>query len=265
MVRLIFLGTGGGRIVTVLQARATGGIVLQSGNHQVHIDPGPGAVIRSKQYGVETRNTDIICLSHCHFDHTTDVCVIAEGMGNFGREKKGFLITNETCMEKSTAVMPEYYLNYFKKTLILAPGDTVDMDDLKISAMRCKHSDPKCIGLVFKTPKYLIGYTSDTEYFEGLSALYNGCDVVIFNVLRPGSDRISWHLCTDDVIKVVNEMETKPKLILMSHFGMKMLKSNPLLEARKVFAETDVPVAAASDGQKIDLDSVLNTKKLLDF
>jgi ribonuclease BN (tRNA processing enzyme) len=265
MTQLIFLGTGGGRIATVLQPRATGGIVLRTGSHQVYIDPGPGAAIRSKQHGIDIRETDLICLSHCHFDHTTDVCVIAEGMGNFGREEKGVLIMNETCSEKSSAVMPEYYYDYFKKKLVLSPGDNVDLGSLKISAMRCKHSDPKCIGFIFRTPKHRIGYTSDTEYFEGLSALYNGCDVIIFNVLRPGKDRISWHLCTEDVIKVVNEMEKKPRLILMSHFGMKMLKSNPLLEARKIFAETNIPVAAMSDGQKIDVESVLNTKKLLDF
>ena len=42
MVRITFLGTGGGRFATIYQARATGGFYIEDGRN-LHVDPGPGA------------------------------------------------------------------------------------------------------------------------------------------------------------------------------------------------------------------------------
>ena len=66
MSKLVFLGTGGGRFAAILQARATGGLYVEVGEHfashhdgdapgqgpviedgkvrRFHIDPGPGAL-----------------------------------------------------------------------------------------------------------------------------------------------------------------------------------------------------------------------------
>ena len=52
MTRLTFLGTGGGRFVTLNQERSTGGIYLEDG-YKVHIDPGPGAVHALKRNRID--------------------------------------------------------------------------------------------------------------------------------------------------------------------------------------------------------------------
>ena len=58
------------------------------------------------------------------------------------------------------------------------------------------------------------------------------------------------HMCTDDVVKFVNEI--KPKLAVMNHFGIKMIQEDPINEARVVNKETKVQTIAATDGMVIN-------------
>ena len=52
-MKLTFLGSGGGRFATISQKRMTGGFRIDDfGGKNYQIDPGPGALVRSYQYGV---------------------------------------------------------------------------------------------------------------------------------------------------------------------------------------------------------------------
>jgi hypothetical protein len=46
----------------------------------------------------------------------------------------------------------------------------------------------------------------------------------------------------------------KPKLAVLTHFGMTMIKAKPWVVAAGLEKELGVKVIAASDGLKIDLD-----------
>jgi ribonuclease BN (tRNA processing enzyme) len=265
MFRVLFLGTGGGRVATTLQMRATGGIVLNYNENQIHIDPGPGAVIRAKQYGINVRRTNIVCVSHCHADHSEGLMSIIEGMGNFGKYINGFLITHPLCLEAKYALLPEKYKEYLKKIILLDENQGVKIKDMTIISLRAVHGTSPCIGFKFITPELTLTYTSDTEYFEEMKDIYDNSDVIIFNVLRPGADGIPGHLCSENVVRIINEMERKPKMIILTHFGMRMIRSNPIMEARDIYRKTGVPVTAASDGQKIDINDILKQQRLYKY
>lgn len=265
MFRILFLGTGGGRVVNSLQTRATGGFVIQYQNNQIHVDPGSGAVIRAKQYGINIRKTDIVCVSHTHTDHSEGLSSIIEGMGDFGKYINGFLITHPDCLDPKYGLLSEDQKKYIKKIIPLQKNQGVKIKDIKIIALKTTHGDSPCIGFKFITPKLSVVYTSDTEYFDGMRDIYSGADVIIFNVLRPGSERLPGHLCTEDISKIVNELEEKPKMIILTHFGMKMIKANPIMEARDIFKKTEVPVTAANDGQKINIDDILKQQSLYKY
>ena len=47
MVTLRFLGTGGARWVVAKQIRSSGGFWLQTDGANIHVDPGPGALVRA--------------------------------------------------------------------------------------------------------------------------------------------------------------------------------------------------------------------------
>ena len=95
-----------------------------------------------------------------------------------------------------------------------------------------------------------VSYISDTRYHEDLAAKYKA-DVTIINVVRLEPSDID-HLAIPDVATILKEM--KPRLAILSHFGMTIIKAKPWLLAEKLTEETGVPVRAASDGLEIGLD-----------
>ncbi|MFB6216464.1 MAG: MBL fold metallo-hydrolase, partial [Candidatus Aenigmatarchaeota archaeon] len=79
-MKLKFLGTGGGRYVTGEQRRRTAGIVVQTEETQIHIDPGPGALVYAHEELDEPLDTDAVIVSHAHLDHSNDAEAMIEVM-----------------------------------------------------------------------------------------------------------------------------------------------------------------------------------------
>jgi ribonuclease BN (tRNA processing enzyme) len=68
-----------------------------------------------------------------------------------------------------------------------------------------------------------------------------------------GDDPID-HLSIEDVKTLLKE--AKPKLTILTHFGMTMIKAKPWVVAAELEKELGLRVIAASDGMKIDLEEV---------
>ena len=80
-VEVIFLGTGGGRFATITQKRKTGGIRIISDTLNMHLDPGPGALIYSLNMGLNPQRIKEILVSHAHPDHYGNAEVLIEADG----------------------------------------------------------------------------------------------------------------------------------------------------------------------------------------
>src|SRR5579872_7286007 len=82
VIEVLFLGTGGARFVVARQFRASGGMWMRFGTTQIHVDPGPGALVRalSQVPPCNPRDLSGIVLSHKHLDHSNDVNVMIEAM-----------------------------------------------------------------------------------------------------------------------------------------------------------------------------------------
>ena len=70
--QVVFVGTGGGRMTTAFQARATGGFWVRLDWIGVCVDPGPGALAhaRGRALGLDPGVLDAIVLTHKHLDHS---------------------------------------------------------------------------------------------------------------------------------------------------------------------------------------------------
>lgn len=251
--KIIFLGTGGARFVVNRQIRATGGIILQYENEQIHIDPGPGALIRAKQYGVDIEKNTILLVSHNHPDHCNDMNVVIDTMTMGGIKKRGILIGNKTVVEGTGEEHPYLTVHHRKcvtKAVSLEPGKSIKLNDITIRATKAKHDTSNAIGFRIITPKFTLGYTSDTEWFRGIEKEYKGCDVMIINNLKPIADKYKGHFSSLDTIKLLKKVN--PKLAIIQHFGMTMLKANPMYEAREIQKQSGVQTVAATDGMQID-------------
>lgn len=254
MAKITFLGTAGGRFVVLTQLRASGGIVLELDGKMLHIDPGPGALVRARQYKVRLRKLTGVLCSHDHPDHYTDLEMVIESMTQGAKKKRGVLLMGENVLKGSgdfrPAVSP-YHIKLPEKAISLRPGQTAKIGGLEIRATPTKHGEPKGIGFVI-TGSERIGYTSDTEYFPGLERHFEGCDVLIMNVLRPRNTEWPEHMSTRQAEGFLKAMKRKPRLAIIQGFGMKMLKANPFREAAWLENRTGISVIAAKDGQVIE-------------
>lgn len=253
-VKLFFLGTGGGRFVTSTQALATGGWVLEMSGHMLHIDPGPGALVRAKQHGINLNKLTGLVVSHCHPDHTTDAQVVIEAMTRGTTKRKGTLITNKTVISglgsKFIPSISPYHVNLLERCCILKPGKNIVFDELKVTATPTKHGDPNGLGFVFKGSTS-IGYVGDGEYFRGQEKFFTGCSCLVLNVLRPRGKEWPKHMNSRGALKIIRAV--KPELAILQHFGFLMLGDVVEREKKWIEKESGVKTVAARDGQAINI------------
>lgn len=254
MAKITFLGSGGGRFNMIKQIRATGGLILELDQEMLHIDPGPGALVRARQYKVRLNKLTGILCSHCHPDHYTDLEVIVEAMTQGAKKKRGVLLMGENVLKgigEYRSAISQYHLRVLENTKALKPGEKSRIGSLEIQATPTKHGEPKGIGFVISGSEK-IGYTSDTEYFPGLEKHFEGCDALIMNVLRPRNTEWPEHMSTNQAERFLKALKRKPRLVIIQGLGMKMLRANPFKEAAWLEKRTGIRVLAARDGQVID-------------
>lgn len=249
----------------ITQRRMTGGLRIDGiDGKNIHIDPGPGALVRTYQFGLSPLKLDAVFVSHSHTDHYSDAEVLIEAMTGGMTRKKGIVIGSKSVVEGYKQFGPcisKYHLSR-SEVSVLDANDISKLGDIKITATKTVHGDPKTVGFNLKIKDFSISYTSDTEYFEDLHEHHQGADVLIASVIRPGSEKIRGHMCTDDFTKLVGDVS--PKLAIMTHLGMKMIMDNASKEAKTVEDQTGVNTVAAYDGMKVDLDMFMGNLETLD-
>jgi phosphoribosyl 1,2-cyclic phosphodiesterase len=255
-MKLTFLGTGGGRFATITQRRMTGGFRIDDfDGKNFHVDPGPGALVRSLQFGLSPSTLDGVFISHAHTDHYTDGEVLIEAMTRGMTKERGIIIGSRSVFEGYKQWGPSVSKYHTEKSdkLILGSNKSRIIGNLKVKGTNTVHGDPTCVGFQMKSEDLTISYTSDTSYFEKLSQYHKGADILIASVIRPGTKSIKGHMCTGNFKDLVNEVE--PKLAIMTHFGFKMLNEDPISEAKSITKDTGIKTLAAYDGMKIDINS----------
>ncbi len=253
-----FLGTGGGRYVMTSQRRRTAGIRLDYGGTQVHIDPGPGALVFSNWAKLSPRKLDAIVVTHCHPDHYSDAEVFVEAMTNGAQTKRGLLAGTISVLEGTEGIGPsisDYHKGLVRDLICMERGTRFKVDELDFTATEARHSDPHSVGIRVDTPEGVISYTSDTGYFSGVSEQYIDSRLLVLCTVWPRSNPIKIHLNTDDALKIIQE--SQPKACVLTHFGSRMLNSDPDAEAAFLEKETGIPVVAARDGMKAHISDTI--------
>ena len=250
---IIFLGTGGDSYVVGKQIRASGGIILQVDDDQYHIDPGPGALVRAKEEGINLRANTALFVTHNHLRHANDINAVIDAMTYGGFDKKGVLVANDTVINGSMHYEPflhKYYKDCLERFIVLEADRKVGINDVEVKAIKAKHSEPNAIGFKFITPEYTLTYSGDTIYSVETISEYENSNVLILNVPCLKKDESRNNLCKEDAIKIINKV--KPKLTIITHFGINFLKADPLYEVREIQKQTNTQVIAAKDGMVVN-------------
>ena len=78
--------------------------------------------------------------------------------------------------------------------------------------------------------------------------------VVNFNVVRLEPNHPYDHLSVADAEHIITEL--KPKVAILTHFGMTMWQAKPWQIAQRLSQQTGVRVLAARDGMRFDLSQL---------
>ena len=262
-VTITFLGTGGGRFAMITQKRRTAGIHINQGQTNIHLDPGPGALVYSVNAGLDPQRLDAVLVSHSHPDHYTDAEVLIEAMTKGTLQKRGLLAAANSVLNGNSvceASISKYHQTLPSQTIGAKTGTVFQVGSFRVEAIRAQHTDPDAVGYRFSTTDYGdIGYTSDTEYYDDIGKNHSGLKLLILCVMRPGGKPWKGHMTTDDAISILKAV--KPKAAVFTHLGMQMLFRGPQREATRASEESQVPVTAAVDGMKVIFDDQIRIEK----
>lgn len=249
-----FLGTAGARFVMIKQLRASAGIWLSLSDTNLMIDPGPGTLVKcaSSKPKLEPTKLDAIVLSHKHLDHSGDVNVMTEAMTEGGFKKKGALFAPKDALENDPVIF-HYVRSYVERIEVLTEGGKYRVGNIGFDTPRAHvHHGVEAFGFNFRGKDHTVSLITDTRYFPELSKHYKG-DVLILNVVRLKPDRPDIeHLNLEDARVLISEI--KPKLAILTHFGMTMIKAKPWQLADKLTTELGIKTLAARDGMLVGLD-----------
>ncbi len=255
MTLVTFIGTSGGRFATISQVRGTGGVYIED-QIRIHLDPGPGALVTMSKMGMDPRLTDVIVVSHGHPDHYGDADVLIEAMTEGGTRHRGILIGSRSVTEgqwNDWPIISRYHLSKPAQVKTARVGDKYFLDGMSVDVLPSKHTDDSTVGFRFNTLSGPISYVSDTEFSEDLAQRHRGAKLLILPATRPLRGRIAGHMCTEDIADFVRI--AKPEMAVMTHFGLKVLKSGPEAEARWVREKTGANVLAAEDGMVVRVEA----------
>jgi phosphoribosyl 1,2-cyclic phosphodiesterase len=249
-----FIGTAGARFVVTKQLRSSGGVWMSVGKTNLYIDPGPGALVRclNSKPKLEPSTLDGILLTHKHLDHSGDVNVMIEAMTEGGFKKRGVLFAPEDALEGDPVVL-RYLRNYAENVIVLKESAEYRIGEISFSTAQKHHHRVETYGINFKIEPHSLSLISDTKFFPELPNLYRGEILIIHAVrLKPVVDEPIEHLSVEDVKTILKK--AKPKLTILTHFGMTMIRAKPWEVASELEKELGLKVIAASDGMKLDLE-----------
>ena len=262
MISVRFLGTGGARFVVAKQIRASGGMWYRFSpgpgergpTTQIHVDPGPGALVRAVSVvpPCDPSELDALVLSHKHLDHSGDVNVMIEAMTQGGFRKRGHVLAPRDAFEGDAVVFP--YAAKFVQSYryVEEKGGPYAVNDVSIRTSIAHVHGVETYGYHFTYRGTTVSYLPCGRYFDGLAEDYaaHAPDVLIVNVLRYRDDMNVDHLTFDQARHIFSVV--RPRVGVMTHFSTRMLERGPEALAQELEDELGIRTYAAYDGWTLD-------------
>jgi phosphoribosyl 1,2-cyclic phosphodiesterase len=252
---LKFLGTAGARFVVSTQLRHSGGLVWTLRGVRIWVDPGPGALVRalSSRPKVDPASTDVLVVTHRHLDHAGDATAVVEAMTKGGFGRRGTLLAPRDVLENEPVVQ-RYAQPFVARLGILAEGSRHELaPGLVLSTPLAHDHGVETYGYRLEAPGFAAAHVVDTLWLDRLVDAYAGVDLLLVNTtLLAGGDRKLLHLGADDATRLVGAI--RPRLAVLTHLGMKVLREGPERVALRVSEATGVPTVAARDGWLLPID-----------
>jgi len=255
-MKLHFVGTGGGRFVTASQKRKTGGIILEGKESSIYIDPGPGALVHSREYNTEKLKGLIV--SHSHLDHYSDAEPIIEKITDF--HKNNCTLAGPESVLNGYGDIEKTVSSYHQKTcnnVINLTEENGEIQEFEIEAQEMFHTEPKTVGLKITEQDKTVGFWTDTEYSDELTKFYKDCDIIVIYCLRPKNSKVRGHTQLNKVPQILETCEASTAII--THFGSRFLESDMKEQKDWLKSKVDQKIIFAEDGMTFPGDRKLGS------
>jgi phosphoribosyl 1,2-cyclic phosphodiesterase len=245
-MKLTFMGTAGARFMVAKQLAASGGLYLEEGATRICLDPGPGAVVQYAKRKVDLTKLDAIILSHRHLDHSGDINVMVEGMTDGGFHRRGRLFCPSDALDDDPVVLN--YLRHFPEEVVrLQPETAYNVNGLAFTTSPPHIHQAETYGFRFGDK---LGWVTDSAYYEGIAEQHKA-EVMVIHVVLMQCRQGLLHLCLDDAERIIRE--AKPRLAVLTHFGMTVWRAHPWELAADLTQRLGIEVKSARDGMSLEI------------
>jgi phosphoribosyl 1,2-cyclic phosphodiesterase len=251
---LKFLGTAGARFVVSTQLRHSGGLVWTLRGVRIWVDPGPGALVRAlaSRPRLDPASVDVLVVTHRHLDHAGDATAVAEALTGGGFKRRGTLLAPRDALE-TEPVVQRYAQPFFTHRDVLAEGSRHDLGAGVVLETPLAHDHGvETYGYRLSAPGFSAAHVVDTTWLDRLVDAYAGVDLLLVNTTFPARDPRFLHLGADDAERLIGAV--RPRLAVLTHLGMMVLRAGPEQLALGISARTGIPTVAARDGWLLALD-----------
>ena len=239
------MGTAGARFMVAKQIAASGGLLVEDGSTRIAFDPGPGAVVQYAKRKVDLARLSAIVLSHRHLDHCGDVNVMVEAMTEGGFHLRGELYCPADALDDDPVVL-QYLRGFPEKIVRLEPTTTYTVGALEFTTSPRHVHGVETYGFRFGDK---LGWVTDSAWYDGIAEDHRAEVMIIHVVLL--ERRPLPHLALADAERII--AEAKPRLAVITHYGMTVWRARPWELAAQLSESTGVEVKAARDGMVLEV------------
>jgi phosphoribosyl 1,2-cyclic phosphodiesterase len=173
-----------------------------------------------------------------------------EAMTNGGFKKKGVVFAPRDALESDPIIL-KYARDQVEHIEILKEKGKYEVGNISFETpIRLKHG-VETYGINIRGKTSSISLITDTDYFTDLASSFTG-DILIVNVVMLNDKSTIEHLCLQEAEQIIEA--NKPRLAILTHFGMSMVKAKPWELAEHLTKKLGVTVIAARDGMQVDID-----------
>ncbi len=247
--KLLFLGTAGDSLTTGKQTRASGGIVITYDDMQILLNPGPGTLVRAKQFGVNLRETTAVLVSKNSLLDANDVNASIDAMTNGGLDSKGVLLCAKSVVDGNAKYHPsisKFHTSCVERIIPLSIGDRVALNTIEVYPTKTSEDATDSLGFQIQTPRFIISYIADSKFERRVADCHKNSDIIILNIPHLKTTDNQNNTNIDDAIKFMNHI--KPRLAIITRLGIKLTETEVLTMVRNIQKETKIQTMAAKDG-----------------
>jgi ribonuclease BN (tRNA processing enzyme) len=237
-MRLVILGSG--TCVPSLK-RSSPSNYLHIDGKQVLIDCGPGTLLQLEKAGLDYKGIDIICISHYHPDHISDLNALIQALNctpGFNRKKDLFFI--------GPVGFKNFYELYIKpisggprpntyRIFIKEISKRIKINHFTIESCKTNHNAESIAYKFIEEEKSLV-ISGDTDFDSNLIEFAKNSDILILECSYPNNQKVSGHLIPKECGEIAKRANVK-KLIL-SHLYPVVHGEKRGSETKEVFQNT---------------------------